>query len=53
MTKEQLQEQARASKAEYARAWRSRNKEKTKKYTESYWLRRAERELKARDSDAK
>jgi len=52
MTQEQVEKQAKAEKAEYARAWRSRNKDRTKKYTENYWLKRAERRLKAGDDIA-
>ena len=47
LTDEQLQELAREKQREYQRNWRAKpeNKKKIKKYNETYWKKRALREL--------
>ena len=40
---EQLTQQEREARAQYFRNWRRKNKEKVKRYNQTYWQRRAER----------
>ena len=46
LTDEQLEELAREKQREYQREWRRNNPDKVRKYNQSYWRRRAIRELK-------
>lgn len=41
--KKQLDEQARAARAEYFRQWRAKNKGRVRESNRRYWQRRAER----------
>lgn len=46
LTDEQIKELAREKQREYQREWRRNNPDKVRKYNQSYWRRRAIRELK-------
>ena len=46
LTDEQIQELAKELQREYLREWRRNNPDKVRKYNQSYWRRRAIRELK-------
>ena len=46
LTDEQIKELAREKQREYQREWRRNNPDKVRKYNQSYWRRRALRELK-------
>ena len=46
LTDEQIKELARELQREYQREWRRNNPDKVRKYNQSYWRRRAIRELK-------
>ena len=52
LTDEQLQELAKKIRREYQREWRKKNPDKVKEYNQSYWRRRALRELKEQQEDA-
>lgn len=45
ITTAEIQELIRQEKREYARRWRSENKDKVKRNNEAYWQRRAEKRL--------
>ncbi len=42
-----MNEVARATRREYQRAWRRKNKDKVRAINERYWLKRAEKQLAA------
>lgn len=43
LTPTEIQEIVRRERREYAKEWRSKNKDKAKRINEAYWQRRAER----------
>ena len=46
-----IREAAAAERREYMRKWRAENRDKVRKHTDDYWMRRAEKRLAAQEKD--
>ncbi len=51
MVKNEVTERAKELQREYLRNWRRKNPDKMKQYSESYWMRKAEKEREAKAND--